>query len=67
MGILVAEVFVAQSTNQRTKKNSVPISFWARHNTPNQSYSELETHTSMETNTDKRPNSQKLHTNRLKL
>ena len=44
-------------------KKSGPISFWARHDTPNQAYSELEIYTSAEEK--KIRNSQKLHKNQL--
>ena len=54
MGILAAAAFEVRSTYHRTEKNPVPISFWARKDTPNQSYSELEIHMSAETNTDQK-------------
>ena len=52
MGIPTTAAFAVQSTYHRTKKNSWPISFWARHDTPNQSYIKLKIHSSAETNTD---------------
>ena len=69
MGILVATDFAVRSTYHWTKqKNSGPISFWEIYYPPNKSYSELETHTSVETETDiKIRNFLKLHTNRLRL
>ena len=54
MGIPEEEVFAAWSTYQQTKQKSCPISFWAIHNTPNQSYGELEIHNIAETKTYKK-------------
>ena len=38
MVILAAAYFAVRSTYHRTLKKNGPIGFWARHDTPNQSY-----------------------------
>ena len=54
MGIISADFLRHGVHTNGLNKKSSPIGFWVIHNTPNQSYSELNTHTSEETNTDKK-------------
>ena len=42
------QIFRYEVRTTRLNKNSVPINFWTRHDTPNQSYRKLEIHTPAE-------------------